>query len=172
MESKKNKLTFLEEFAKAKEGMLVMLDAYLYNARSGYHGMPAPILDYSTSLVMEMVTHTKAECGNSQNIEDIVVKEGLVNLAAKGVKIMEVMHNDKNAVNSIFTCKKEHCVTKGLVAENQEVHGKDKGPTREGKEERVSSTINHNINISKTWTNEILKNFMQVHMMKPDRHQG
>lgn len=50
-----------------------------------------------------MVTRTRKECGNSWKIEDIVVREGLDNLKAAGVCVIEAIHDDKNVVDSILS---------------------------------------------------------------------
>jgi hypothetical protein len=62
----------------------------------------APIMEYGAGLVIEMTTHTRVQDDGPWNIEDKVTQEGLERLLQNGVRIAEVVHDDKGSVDSIL----------------------------------------------------------------------
>jgi hypothetical protein len=95
------KLAHLQDLVNQNESIIVYMDARYDSSRFTYHGT-APIMDSRSGLVLEMVTRTKVECGNSWKIEDVVIEEGLSKLLSVGLKIKEAVHDDKNSVDTIL----------------------------------------------------------------------
>ena len=90
-----------QEVKERSDEIVVYLDARFDSLRSGFHGT-APILDKETEKIIEMVTRTREECGNSWKIEDVIIREGLENLQARRLRIVEAIHDDKNSVDTIL----------------------------------------------------------------------
>lgn len=90
----------LQDLVNQNESINVYVDARYDSSCFAYHGT-APIIDSRSGLVLEMVTRTKVECGNSWKIEDVVI-EGLSKLLFVGLKIKEAVHDDKNLVDTIL----------------------------------------------------------------------
>jgi hypothetical protein len=90
-----------QEVKEQSDEIVVYLDARFDSSLSGFHGT-APNLDKETGKIIEIVTHTREECGNSWKIEDTIIQEGLQNLQAFGLWIVEAIHDDKNSVDTIL----------------------------------------------------------------------
>jgi hypothetical protein len=58
------KLVHLQDQVNQKESIIVYVDARYDSSCFAYHGT-IPIMDSRSGLVLEMVTRTKVECGNS-----------------------------------------------------------------------------------------------------------
>jgi hypothetical protein len=56
--------------------------------------------------VLELSIKTREEVGNAWNIEDLVIEEALQDLEAEGIKIFEVVHDDKCSVDTLLTNQK------------------------------------------------------------------
>jgi hypothetical protein len=75
-----------------------------------------PIIDSHFGLVIEMVTRTKVECGNSWKNEDVVIEERLSKLLSTNIKINEIVHDNKNSMDSILA-KLKNWFPKGPLAQ-------------------------------------------------------
>jgi hypothetical protein len=94
-------LELLHNIVEQGYGIIVYVDARYDTFRFAYYKTTS-ILHANIGYVLEMVTKTTKECGNAWRIEEIVIEEGLNNLLSIGVKIVEVVHDDKEAIDTIL----------------------------------------------------------------------
>lgn len=83
-------------------GTVVYMDARFDSSRDGYHGT-VPVIDMVSGKVLHVVTLTRVETGSSWKTEDACVRQALEECLEWGLKIVEVVHDDKSSVDSILT---------------------------------------------------------------------
>ncbi|KAL2653855.1 hypothetical protein R1flu_021983 [Riccia fluitans] len=83
------------------EPLVVYVDCRFDSSHSGYHGT-LPIINTEDDRVIEMVTLTRKQTGNSWKIETAALKEALTSLEQVGLKIQEVVHDDNSQVDAIL----------------------------------------------------------------------
>ncbi|GAQ82597.1 hypothetical protein KFL_001170010, partial [Klebsormidium nitens] len=84
-----------------EEGTVVFMDARFDSSRDGYHGT-VPALDMKSGKCVNIVTLTREETGSSWKTEDAAVRQAVDELIEQGVKLVEVVHDDKASVDSIL----------------------------------------------------------------------
>jgi hypothetical protein len=83
-----------QKLAASNQGILVYLDSHYDFSKFAYHGT-TPIIDATSRCVIEMVSKTRVECGNSWVIEENAIQDELAILLQAGVKINEAVYVDK-----------------------------------------------------------------------------
>ncbi|KAL3680892.1 hypothetical protein R1sor_023848 [Riccia sorocarpa] len=83
------------------EGVVFYVDCRYDSSRSGFHGT-VPFINQADNRIVEMITLTRREAGNSWRIETAAISKGIELLRDRGITIAEIIHDDNNFVDSLL----------------------------------------------------------------------
>jgi hypothetical protein len=99
---KERQKLLLNEHKKKDKSILVYLDARYDSLNNAVHGTIV-MINAETGEVIHIVIKTREEAGSAWDIEDLAIEEILQDSEAKGIKIFEVVHDDKHSVDMLLT---------------------------------------------------------------------